>query len=484
MNYRMILYYLAATMLVVAVFMLPALLISFIFHETSAVIAFSVTIAAVTVICLPFLFRKPKKTVMRAREGYIITAIAWILVSLIGAVPLWMSKTIPNYIDALFETASGFTTTGASIMPTLDFAPKGMIYWRSFTHWLGGMGVLVFLLALTPSSSSGDSVFIMRAESPGPQVSKLVPKTRQSAQILYKIYVGMTILQIVLLLLGGMPFLDALEISFATAGTGGFSCNSAGMALYTPYMLWVITIFMILFGVNFGIYYLLIMRSFKKIKSNEEIRYYFLAILAAIAIITPKIYSIYHHSFGDALLQASFQTASIISTTGFASADFNTWPTVCKMTLLLLMILGGCAGSTGGGVKVSRTVILFKCIRLSLRKLLHPNTVTKVHMDGDTVPDATLHFIYIYFGAYSFIMLLSMLLISLDHMSLEGTITSVLTCLNNVGPGFAEVGPMSTYASLTWFSKVVLTIDMLIGRLEIFPILMLLMPANWKRSRV
>ena len=480
MNYRMILYYLAGTLLIVAVFMLPALLISVIFHESRSILAFAVTFGLVLLLCLPVVLKKPKKTVMRAREGYIITAVAWILVSLVGAVPLWFSGTIPNYIDALFETASGFTTTGASIMPTLEGAPQGMIYWRSFTHWLGGMGVL----ALTPSTSSGDSVFIMRAESPGPQVSKLVPKTRQSAQILYKIYVGMTLLQIVLLLLGGMPFLDALEISFATAGTGGFACSSAGMALYTPYMLWVITIFMILFGVNFGIYYLIIMRSLRKIRSNEEIRYYLGAIVIAVAIITPNILNLYGHSFGDALLHASFQTASIISTTGFASADFNLWPTACKAALLLLMVLGGCAGSTGGGVKVSRTVILFKSIRLSMRKLLHPNTVTKVHMDGDTVSESTLHFIYIYFGAYAFILCFSILMVSFDRMGLEGTITSVLACLNNVGPGFAEVGPMSSYAELGWFTKIILTADMLIGRLEIFPILMLAMPANWKRSRV
>ncbi len=484
MNYRMIVRFLAFALLITAAFMIPALIISLCLHETRSALSFGICIAVLSAVCIPIAVKRPKRTTMRAREGYIITGLCWFLVSMAGAVPFTISGCIPNYIDALFEAASGFTTTGASILGSLDGLPKGILYWRSFSHWLGGMGVLVFLLALTPSGTNGDSLFIMRAESPGPQVSKLVPKTRQSAQILYQIYVGMTVAEVVMLLLGGMEVFDAVTISFATAGTGGFAVRSAGMALYTPYMQWVIAAFMVLFGVNFGIYYLLSMRSLKKIGQNEEIRVYLGLVVVSTAVITAFILPMYKGDLAEASRHAFFQVASIISTTGFASADFNVWPTVCRTVLIVLMFIGACAGSTAGGVKVSRLVILCKSLKQNLKKLLHPNTVSKVHMDGDAVPDVTVNFVFVYFGAYILIFLASLLAVSLDGLSFEATFSGVLACLNNVGPGLGEVGPMGNYASLGVFSKICLTLDMIIGRLEIFPVLMLLIPSNWKRSRV
>ena len=484
MNYRMIIRFLAFTLLITAAFMLPALLISIFLHETRSATAFWLCMGAIVTVCIPVALLRPKRTAMRAREGYILTALCWILVSMAGAAPFAVSGAIPNYIDAFFEAASGFTTTGASILHVVEDLPKGMLYWRSFSHWLGGMGVLVFLLALTPSGQTGDSLFIMRAESPGPQVSKLVPKTRQSAQILYKIYIGMTVAEVVMLLLGGMDLFDAVTISFATAGTGGFAVRNAGMGLYTPYMQWVIASFMVLFGVNFGIYYLFIMRSFKKVRQNEEIRVYLILVLLASAAITWYILPLYGGDAAEASRHAFFQVASIVSTTGFASADFNIWPTACKTILIVLMFVGACAGSTAGGVKVSRLVILFKSLRQNMKKLLHPNTVSKVHMDGDPVPDSTVSFVFVYFGAYIFIFLLSMLVVSLDGLSFEATASGVLACLNNVGPGLGEVGPIGNYASLGVASKICLSLDMIIGRLEIFPVLMLLLPSNWRRSRV
>ncbi len=483
MNYRMIARYLALTLLITAAFMLPALVISLFLHETRSALAFGICIAALSALCVPVAVKTPKRTTMRAREGFMLTGLCWILVSMAGAAPFTISGCIPNYIDALFEAASGFTTTGASILSELDGLPKGILYWRSFSHWLGGMGVLVFLLALTPSATSGDSLFIMRAESPGPQVSKLVPKTRQSAQILYKIYVGMTVAEIVLLLLGGMEAFDAVTISFATAGTGGFAVRNTGMGSYTPYMQWVITVFMVLFGVNFGIYYLFIMRSVKKVRQNEEIRVYLILVLLAGAAITGYILPLYGGDLAEASRHAFFQVASIISTTGFASADFNIWPTACRTILVVLMFVGACAGSTAGGVKVSRLVILCKSLRQGMKKLLHPNTVSKVHADGDVVSDSTVSFVFLYFGAYIIIFLVSMLIVSLDGLSFEATFSGVLACLNNVGPGLGEVGPMGNYASLGVLSKICLSLDMIIGRLEIFPMLMLLIPSNWKRSR-
>ncbi len=483
MNYRAVVRLISLTILIMGAFMIPALIISLIRHDQNALTGFGISMFICLLFSIPYFLMRNKRTVVRAREGYITVALSWILVSLIGALPLWLSGCVPSYMDCLFESTSGFTTTGASVLTDLDSLPKSIIYWRAFSHWLGGMGVLVFLLMLVPTSAgSGDNVFLMRAESPGPQVSKLVPKTKNSARILYMIYIGMTAFEAVLLLCGGLSPFSAITISMATAGTGGFSISNAGMAIYSPYIQWVVTAFMLLFGVNFGIYYLILQKSYRKIIQNEELRVYLLIALSSIAVITIFLLPDYH--FSDAVRYSAFQVASIISTTGFATADFNVWPTICKAVLFILMFIGASAGSTSGGTKVSRVILAFKSIKLSMKKLLHPKTVSKVHMDNESVNENTIHFVFVFFGAYFFIAGISLFLVSLDHLSFEGAVSAVIACLNNVGPGFDTVGPNGSYMSLTVLSKLVLSLDMLIGRLEIFPVLMLLIPSNWKRMHV
>ena len=482
MNYRVIVRLTALTMLILGLFMIPALLISLFRGEYSAVQGFGLSMLVCLVLGAPFFFLRSIKASVRAREGYITVALSWILVSLVGALPLYLSREVCWFVDCVFEAVSGFTTTGASVLIDLDSLSKGLIYWRAFSHWLGGMGVLVFLLMLVPTSTgAGDNVFLMRAESPGPQVSKLVPKTRDSARILYLIYIGMTILEAALLMCGGLSLFDSVTISMATAGTGGFSITNAGMGLYGPYVRWVVTVFMTLFGVNFGIYYLILQRTPRKILRNDELRAYLSIVLISTGILTVKNLPFYGRSFGDSLRESAFQVASIVSTTGFATSNFDAWPLLSKMVLFLLMFIGASAGSTAGGVKVSRCVLVFKSIRLSMKRLLHPRTVSKVRMDGEAVSENTLHFVYIFFGAYFFIVGISLFLLSFDRMDFESTVSAMMACLNNVGPGFGAVGPYGSYVHLSAFSKLVLCADMLLGRLEIFPMLLLVMPGNWKK---
>ena len=484
MNDRMILRVLSITLCLVAALMLPALLLALIWHEGAAAKGFAVTICLMLLMSLVTFLKPPRKTTLYAKDGFIIVALAWIMISLLGALPFVLSGEIPSYVDALFETVSGLTTTGASILENVEAMARSLLYWRSFTIWLGGMGVLVFLLAIASfGGSSGDSLFIMRAESPGPQVSKLVPKTMQTARILYTIYISMTFVQTALLILGGMPVFDSVLTAFATAGTGGFGIKADSMASYSPYLQWVITVFMALFGVNFGIYYLLLMRSFKRAALDEELRFYFSLIFVATAIMTIAVLPLYQNNFGTALRHAAFQTVSIITTTGYATTDFAYWPQICQTIIFLLMLVGGCAGSTGGGVKCSRILILFKAVRVEIRKMLYPNLVRPVKMDGKTVPDDTVRGVYAFFGAYAFLFILSMLLISLDQYQFESSFSAVLSCLNNVGPGLNEIGPMASYDHFSTLSKLVLTLDMLLGRLEIFPILLLFVPHIWKKAR-
>jgi len=482
MNYRMIARLLALILRIVAVLMVPALIISVVLNEAEAAVAFGLTIGLMLLLSFLQWFVKPRKLPMYAREGFAVVSLAWILVSILGALPFYFSGSIPSFVDCLFETVSGFTTTGASILTDVEALPKGLLYWRSFTHWIGGMGVLVFLLAIAPLAS-GDSIFIMRAESPGPQVNKLVPRTRQSARILYEIYIAMTILQLALLLIGGMPPLDAVTITFGTAGTGGFAIRNDSMVSYTPYIQWVVTIFMALFGVNFGLYYLLLMRSFRKVVRNEEFRLYAGILLVSTAIVTVFIMKDYT-GLQDSVRHAAFQVSSIMTTTGYATADFDKWPETCRALLILLMIIGASAGSTGGGVKCSRLIILFKSMKQELKKILHPNTVSSIRMDGEVVPSETVRLVYVFFGLYGVISLISILLVTLDGFSLETSVSAVMATINNIGPGLALVGPMGNYSQLSNSSKVVLTLDMLIGRLEIFPLLVLCFPSIWKRSRL
>ncbi len=482
MNYRMILRLICYILRVEAVCLLPSLGISFFQGETGSVIGVAATIVLSAVLSLSSFLLPPSDRQISAREGFLSVALCWVVVSLIGALPFCLSGAVPSYIDCLFETVSGFTTTGASILSDIEALPMGLLYWRSFTHWLGGMGVLVFLLAVIPMGKGKNSLLhVMRAESPGPQVDKLVPKLQDSAKILYAIYIGLTILQIVLLLLGGMPVFDSVTTAFGTAGTGGFGIKSDSLMGYSHYLQGVCTVFMALFGVNFSIFYLLLLRQFMKVLKNQELLLYLGIMIGSILVIAFDILPQYVN-MGEALHQAAFQVSSVMTTTGFATADFNQWPALSKTLLVLLMFVGACAGSTGGGMKVARVLLLMKAGRRSVKRMLRPRSVSQVHMDGGTVSEEVIQNTYSYLALYMGIMVLSVFLIALDEFSLETNATAVIACLNNIGPGLDMVGPMGNYAAFSWHSKLVLTFDMLAGRLELFPMIMLFVPLAWKRT--
>ena len=482
MNYRIITRIIGRILCVVAVFMIPALLISLFQGERDAALALLATIAACAVIGVLLALVKPTRPGFFAREGFVTVGLAWIVVSLFGALPFFLSGEIPNFMDAVFETVSGFTTTGASILRDVEKMSNGLLYWRSFTHWLGGMGVLVFVLAIGPitSGESGSALYLLRAESPGPQVSKLVPRMRSTAMILYAIYIAMTVVETVLLLLGGMPLFDAVTTAFGTAGTGGFGIKATSLAGYSSYCQTVTGVFMLLFGVNFSIYYLILIRQFRRVLHNEELRAYVLIIAAAILVIALDILHSYQ-SFARALHESFFQVASIITTTGFATADFNAWPELSRTVLVLLMIVGACAGSTGGGMKVSRFLLLCKSAKRSLAQTLRPNSVRLIHMDGELVDDETVSGARSYLVLYCLIAALSMLVVSLDNFSFDTSFTAVMACLNNIGPGLGAVGPAGNYADLSLLSKLVLAFNMLLGRLELYPIIILFSPSAWKK---
>ena len=426
------------------------------------------------------LLSRPKTQVIYAREGFITVALAWVAVSAVGALPFYISREIPSYIDAFFETVSGFTTTGASILANVEVMSRGLLFWRSFTHWVGGMGVLVFVMALVPSVTDR-SIHIMRAEMPGPVVGKLMPRARDTASILYKIYVGMTLLQIILLWIGGMPLFESIVHAFGTAGTGGFGVKADSIAGYSPYLQWVITVFMLLFGINFNLYYLLLIRRFRAAAQSSECWYYLGIVGVCIALITVNILPMYAN-FREALRLSAFQVASIVTTTGYATADFNLWPQFSKAILLLLMIMGACAGSTGGGLKVSRAVMLFKMVGKEIRHLLHPRSVNSVRFEGKHVDGATLKSVSSYFAIYIICILAICLILSLEPFDLETNLSATLACFNNIGPGLAAVGPASNYAAYSPVAKLVLSLAMLLGRLEIYPLLLTLSPATWMKQ--
>ena len=426
------------------------------------------------------LLSRPKSQVIYAREGFITVALAWVAVSAVGALPFYISREIPSYIDAFFETVSGFTTTGASILTNVEVMSRGLLFWRSFTHWVGGMGVLVFVMALVPSVTDR-SIHIMRAEMPGPVVGKLMPRARDTASILYKIYVGMTLAQIVLMWIGGMPLYESIVHAFGTAGTGGFGVKADSIAGYSPYLQWVITVFMLLFGINFNLYYLLLIRRFRAAAQSSECWYYLGIVGVSIALITANILPMYEN-FQEALRLSAFQVASIVTTTGYATADFNLWPQFSKAILLLLMIVGACAGSTGGGLKVSRAVMLFKTVGREIRHLLHPRSVNSVRFEGKQVDGATLKGVSSYFALYIICILAICLVLSLEPFDLETNLSATLACFNNIGPGLAAVGPASNYAAYSPLSKLVLSLAMLLGRLEIYPLLLTLIPTTWIRK--
>ena len=422
---------------------------------------------------------RASSSIFYMREGFVTTALSWIVISVMGAVPFVLTGAIPDPVEALFETVSGFTTTGASILAEVELLPKGVLFWRSFTHWIGGMGVLVFLLTLLPLTG-GSHINLMKAESPGPQVEKLVPKVQSTAKILYGIYFTLTAVQVILLLAGGMPFFDALLTSFGTAGTGGFGIKNDSMAGYSTYVQVIVTLFMILFGINFNAYFLILLGKFRRAAAIEEVRCYLAIILAAIAVITWNARDFFD-SLGRAVQQAAFQVASIITTTGFSTCDFNLWPATSRSVLVLLMFVGACAGSTGGGIKVSRLLILCKTIVKEIRQALHPQVVAPVRMDGKLIPHETVRATNVFLVTYMIIFTFSVLLVSLDGNELATNFTAVAATLNNIGPGLEMVGPMENFSLFSSPAKLVLIFDMLAGRLELFPILVLFAPDTWRR---
>ena len=478
MNLSMILYLLGWILVIEGGLLLLPVLVSLIYAEKT-VWAFLFTAAMCGVFGVPLVLRKPKSKMFYLKDGFIVTGLTWILISIFGALPFSMSGCIPNFIDALFETASGFTTTGASILSDVEALPKGMLFWRSFTHWIGGMGVLVFLLTLLPHTG-GSHVNVMKAESPGPQVEKLVPSVQATAKILYGIYIAMTLLQLTLLLLAKMPVFDAITLTFGTAGTGGFGVLNDSLGSYTPLQQWIVTVFMILFGVNFNCYFLLLLRKAKRAVSMEEVRWYFLIILAAIVMICFNIWGMYG-SPEETIRHAAFQVGSIITTTGYSTTDFDLWPSFSRTVLVILMFVGACAGSTGGGIKVSRFVVLFKSIRQELQHVLNPSRVCVTTMDGKQVSHEVRRSINAFIITYLAIFAVSTLLISLDGYDPTTNFTAVAATLNNIGPGLAAVGPTQNFGLYSAGSKLVLIFDMLAGRLELFPLLLLFNKETWKK---
>ena len=479
MNYAIVLRLLSYILYCEAALLLLPAMASLIYGEWMVLGVFLLT-AALSAVAGALLHRiKPKSQIFYMREGFATTALCWLLISVVGAVPFVLTGSIPNPVDAMFETVSGFTTTGASIFGAPASLPRGIQLWRALTQWLGGMGVLVLLLALMPKLGEG-SVNLMKAESPGPQVDKLVPKVQSTAKILYGIYFALTVVEFCFLLAGGMNVFNSLLTAFGTAGTGGFGFKNDSFASFSPYIQWVVTVFMILFGVNFNVYFLLLLRRFRRAASSEEVRAYFAIILAAVAVITVNIRSLYG-TFGEALRHAAFQVGSIITTTGFSSCDFDLWPTLAKEVLVLLMFVGACAGSTGGGIKVSRFLLLGKTLGKELKQALHPQVVAPVRMDGKLVNHETIRTTNVFLAAYIFIFAASFMLVSLDGFDMVTNFTSIAATLNNIGPGLNQVGPMMNFGAYSNFAKLVLIFDMLAGRLEIFPMLVLFLPDAWRR---
>jgi len=487
MNFKMIGRFLSQIIAIEAFFMLPALGISFFRGETAATTAFLYTIGICAAVAgLLYLICRGAGKLFGAREGLVCVGFSWVVLSLLGALPFVFSGAIPRYIDALFETVSGFTTTGASILSAPASLSDGIQYWRCFTHWLGGMGVLVFLLAVVPSGEKGTgfTMHLLRAESPGPDVGKLVPKMKNTAMILYVIYIVMTVLNFIFLLFdGSLTVLQAICTAFGTAGTGGFGVFNDSIGSCTPYVQWVTTVFMFLFGVNFSCYFLLLLRQFKAVVKDEELRLYVVVAVVSTALIALQIWRTApaFQSISDTVRHAAFQVSSIMTTTGFSSVDFDQWPAFSKGILLMLMLTGACAGSTGGGFKMGRILLLFKSLRRSIHKILNPKKVQIVRNNGNPVSETVLANTNAYLGAYVLIIVFCYLIVSLDGNSIGTNLSAVLACFNNIGPGMEAVGPLCNYVHLSDLSKITLSLAMLAGRLEIFPILILLSPKTWKR---
>ena len=463
-----------------SVFMILPLIVSVIYGEFDVIMPFVYSIMATFCVAAFFGLKKPKNDLVFARESYIAVAAGWIFVSFFGAMPFYLSGSIPSLIDAFFETVSGFTTTGATILEDVEILPKGILFWRAFTHWIGGMGIIMFLLMLT-QFSEGHSLYIMRAEVPGPTVGKIAPKSSSNALILYGIYTGLTVIEAVLLLFGGIGVFDAVTTAMSTAGTGGFSVRNAGIAAYeSAYVEWVVGFFMIVFGVNFNLYYLMLLRRFKIVFKSEELRV-FLAIVAVSTVIMGINATEYYGDFGVAIRKAFFQTGAIISTTGFGGVEFMNWPMLCHSVILVLLFTGACAGSTAGGIKISRIIMMFKMLRKESHRLAHLHEVTTIKFEGKIVDKETRSFIMVYISAFFAILAVASIVIMMMRHDYETSFSAVLSCLNNVGPALGEVGHGGVYNMFGGIEKLFLSLLMLTGRLEIFPMLILFMPSTWRR---
>ena len=480
MNFAMIFRILGWMLMFEAAFMAPSGVVATIYREGDVIwllASMGICLGAGAVMVL---VSRPKNRRIYAREGSVICALVWFLYSIFGALPFYLPGYVPDFIDAVFETASGFTTTGASILSDVEALPHWLLFWRSFTHWVGGMGILVFVMAVIPLAAGGSTMYLMKAESPGPSVKKMVPKAGQTAGILYKMYFALTALEAVILLALQMPLFDTLCLTFGTAGTGGFAVLNSGLATYSIPQQVVITIFMILFGTNFSVYYLIVTGHIKDVPKVSEAMTYFSIIGAAIAMITVSIHHLYPN-VGLALKDAAFQVGSIITTTGYSTTDFDVWPAFSKWILVLLMFPGGCAGSTAGGLKMSRIIILFKSYLYELKQLILPTRVKRIWFEGKAVSDQTVRSVLVFFEVYMMIIALSVLLLTLDGHDMVTNFTAAVACISNIGPGLSAVGPTANYSFYSVLSKLVLSLDMLLGRLEIFPVLFLFAPSVWKK---
>lgn len=486
MNYRVVFSILGKTMLIEALLLLCPALVGFIYQE-SEFVSFLIPILILLAIGIPLMLLKTEDNSLYAKEGFVIVSLSWIVLSLVGALPFVISGSIPGYIDAVFETVSGFTTTGASILSgeQIDNMSKGMMFWRLFTHWIGGMGILVFVLAIMPANNAG-VMHVFRTESPGPSVGKLASKLRLTARILYGIYIAMTTLEFILLILGDLPVYESLLMSFGTAGTGGFGVRGDSAISYSSYTQIVIAVFMFLFSINFNAYYFILIGSVRKVFAIEEVRVFFglvafatLSIAINLFTAMSKVYS----TFGEALKHSFFQVASISSTTGLSSADFDLWPDFSKGILLVLTIMGACAGSTGGGMKVSRLIILCKSSASEFKRLIHPRAVVTTKFEGEVLDSKTERNVRTYFILWAMIVVVATLLLTLDsYANVFSDFTATLACIGNVGPGLGAVGPTCSYSAYSPYSKILLSFLMLVGRLEIFPMLILFIPRTWRKG--
>ena len=480
MNYSIICYIIGWILNFEALFMTIPCLTALIYQEHSGW-SFFLTAMFCLLLGIPLVQKKPKNKIFYTKEGFVTVALSWIILSIMGSLPFLLGGAISNPIDALFETVSGFTTTGASILSEVESLPRCMLMWRSFTHWIGGMGVLVFLLCLLPLTGGGGyHMNLMKAESPGPSVTKLVPQVQSTAKILYSIYLFLTVLEIIFLLLGGIPIFDALTTAFGTAGTGGFGIKNDSITSYSPYIQYVVTVFMILFGVNFSAYFLIFIRKFGQLFHLEEVRWYFIIILASTGIIAFNIRDLYP-TLEETVRHSAFQVASIITTTGFGTTDFDLWPELSRTILVILMFIGACAGSTGGGMKISRFIILLKTVKKELHTYLHPRSVRKIQMDGKVIEHGVVRSTNVYLITYVMIFVFSILLVSLNNHDLITNFTAVAATLNNIGPGLNLVGPTQNFSIFSGGAKLILIFDMLAGRLELFPLLLLFVRETWRK---